>query len=366
MHPTEPNIKRKNVSPMRVIVNQWGCLLALVMLGLGAGMGLLGAIFVGPELLGFDLTATALMDRELALAATDVDLDVREQNAISEATGFALDVQATQAILGNEEDLLAQTATQSAQNIIATNTASAVQNAQRQTQVANDFAATQSALNANATQIEIDFRNTQAALGVGNAQSDNNVVSTPLPRYTFDMTEFDFSNSLWQLSAPDDWDNNQNGLLAVSDGAWLRESEARILSNYGFDIAYTIEVTLTPATVTEEDYWVLFDIGEETGLAAYFHSETLSVREVGLYSFDVSLLDDSLTIDSPLTVIQRNAANVALSGQTQLAVTIAGQTVSFSVNEEVVFTADGITIETGAIGVQLPAQSTLLSIGVDG
>lgn len=365
MQPIEPNIKRKNVSPMRVIVNQWGCLLALLMLGAGVVVGLAGAVLFAPELLGFDLTATALMDRELALAATDVDLDIREQDAISQATSFALDVLSTQAVLGNEENLLAQTATQSAQNIIATNTASAVQNVQRQTQVANDFAATQSALNANATQVDIDFRNTQAALGVGNAQSDNNIAATPLSRYTFDMREFDFSSSLWQLSNSSDWQSSDNGLLAVSDAVWLREAEAHILSNYDFQNTYTIETRLIPATVNQADYWVLFAIGENDGLAAYFHSETLAVREVGLYRFDLSLLDESLTIDSPLTVIQRNAANVALNGQTQLAVTIAGENIAFLVNEETVFTADGITVESGAIGVQLPAQSTLLSIGVN-
>ncbi len=122
MRDTEPNIKRKNTSPLRVIVNQWGCLFGIVMLAIGGAMGLLGAIFVGPQLLGFDMTATALMEREIILASTEVDLNTRAQDADARATNFALDSQATQAFMNNDANLLAQTATQSSQNIIATNT----------------------------------------------------------------------------------------------------------------------------------------------------------------------------------------------------------------------------------------------------
>lgn len=364
MQSTEPNIKRKNQSPMRIIVNRWGFLLGFLMLGLGVAMGLLAAIFVGPALLGFDVTATALMEQEIALVATQVELDVQAQDALVRATGFALDVQATQAIINNNADLLDQTATQSAQYIVATHTASAIQNSQRITQVANDFIATQAALNANATQVDIDFRNTQAALGIGSAQSDSNPRATPLPGYHFDMTNFDFDSAIWQLSDELAWQASNIGILANSESAWIRESDTRILSSNGFEDTYTIEALISPATVVDADYWILFSMTEESGLAAYFHANTLTVNQLGLYRFDLSQLDDSLDIDN-LTLIQDNTADVSLTGQTQFSVRIEGEIITLFIGDEAVLEVNDVPVESGAIGVQLPAQSTLLSIAVN-
>ncbi|MEO1286847.1 MAG: hypothetical protein AAFV93_03700 [Chloroflexota bacterium] len=274
--PPPPN-KRKNTSPLRVIVNQWGCLLALIMLGLGAVVGLLGAIFVGPQLLGFDLTATALGEQEIVLAATKVELDEQAQDAISRATSFALDVQSTQAILNNNADLLVQTATQSAQNISATATANANLNVQRQTQVANDFASTQAALNANATQVELDFRNTQSALGIDNtqAQSDNNLV-TPSARYSFDFSQFTFSTTAWQLSSDDNWRIVDIGIEAITEGAYLVEAQSRILPNNNFSDSYTVTADIRPAISTNAEYWLIFGLDNTRGYVAHF----VAIREI--------------------------------------------------------------------------------------
>ena len=362
MHQTEPNIKRKNQSPMRIIVNRWGFLLGFLMLGIGVAFGLLGAIFAAPGLLGFDVTATALMERELALVATQVELDVQAQDAVARATGFALDIQSTQAIINNNADLLAQTATQSAQHIIATNTASAVQNSQRQTQVANDFSATQAALNANATQVDIDFRNTQAALGISSAQSDNNIALTPSPNRIFDMSQFDFDSSVWQLSNNADWQITVSDISAMNDAAWIYETPSLMpIPDYEND--YTIEAIISPATVVDADYWLLFGITEESGLAAHFHANTLTVTEVGLYRFDLSQLENGLSSDN-LTVIQRNAASISLTGETQFNVVINGDNLALSIGDETVLRANDVTVETGRIGVQLAAGASISRIEV--
>ena len=368
MRDTEPNIKRKNTSPLRVIVNQWGCLFGMLMLALGGVIGLLGAIFVGPQLLGFDMTATALMEREIILASTEVDLNTRAQDADARATNFALDSQATQAFMNNDANLLAQTATQSSQNIVATTTASASQSAQRQTQIANDFVSTQAALNANATQVSLDFRNTQSALGINNAesQSELNINETALPRYSFDMREIDLNNSIWQLSSRVAWDNTSNGIIALTDGARLIEQSPRILVNNGFENAYTITADIRPATALNTEYWLIFAVDNDTGYAVHFQAETLAVNQVALYSFDASLVRGSTSLrPDNLSIIQRTATDNPLTSITQLSVQVDEDTVSILINGNTVMEANNLSIEVGAIGVQLPAQASLSSISVN-
>src|SRR5215207_4951694 len=119
-------VKRKNQSPLRVIVNKWGFLLGTLMLGMGVIVGLAAAVFVVPSLLGFDMTSTALAEQAFLLAATDADLNQRDRNAVERETQFALDIQATRLDLLNAENLLDQTATQSISNINATATANSV------------------------------------------------------------------------------------------------------------------------------------------------------------------------------------------------------------------------------------------------
>ncbi len=358
----QPPIKRKNQSPLRVIVNQWGCLFGLVMLGLGAAMGLLGAIFVAPTLLGFDLTATALNDRSIVMAATEVELNDRAQNAISQSTAFALDVQSTQAILNNDADLLAQTATQSSQNINATSTAVVVQNVQRQTEIANDYAATQAALNANATRIQLDFRNTQTALGVENPQTQQNIVATPAGRYSFDFTQFDGnSNAIWQLEG--NWTSTEDGLAVRSANGSIVETSAQILTDYNFINSYTITANIIPAIAMSADYWVIFSLTDDIGLAAHFRAETLTLSEVGLYQFTRSQLDNVLTTDD-LTVLRRNPANLTLNSQTEIRIIVDDRLMTVSIDGNSVLETQGIPIPLGAIGIQLPEEAILRAISV--
>ncbi|MGJ3240931.1 MAG: hypothetical protein ACFE0Q_19640 [Anaerolineae bacterium] len=360
----QPYPKPKNRSPLRVIVNQWGCLFGLVMLALGGAVGLLGAIFIGPQLLGFDLTATALVEREIVLASTQVDLDVREQNADSQETAFALDVQATQALLNNEAQLLAQTATQSAQNSAATITAAVVENVQRQTQVANDFTSTQAALNANATRVDLDFRNTQTALGIESAQITPSASDANAPtRYTLNLSEFDVAQDDWQVSDTDDWQSGTEGLTALNAGAWLIEASPRILNTYDFD-NYALTVDLRPATVIEADYWVMLALDDRAGLAVHLHTDVLRLTEVGVYRFNRDQLDQGLNRDA-LTVISRQAADIALDSRMSITVIVLDDELVLTIDEQTLLNVDEIEAPAGAIGVQLPAQALLLNIGVD-
>src|SRR5688572_10954049 len=168
LHDTQPiPVKRKNQSPLRVIVNKWGFLLGMLMLGMGVIVGLAAAVFAVPSLLGFDITSTALAEQAFLLAATEADLNQRDRNALERETQFALAEQATRLSMLNAENLLDQTATQSVANIYATATANAAADSRQRTQIALDYQATQVQLQNNATQVQLDFQNTQAALGQG-------------------------------------------------------------------------------------------------------------------------------------------------------------------------------------------------------
>lgn len=368
MHATEPNLKRKNRSPLRIIVNQWGCLLAFVMLGLGAGFGLLAAIFVGPQILGFDVTATALMEREIILAATAADLDNRAQDANAQATVRALDALATQAILNNDIDLLNQTATQSQQNIVATTTASAAQSAQRQTQVANDFTSTQAALNANATQVELDFRNTQAALGI-TVPSAQNVAQTSAncESSTSFTTEIATFENDWIRSDTTDWDS-VTGLRALVDNAWLLENatDNQSLVFCDYSNTYRIEYTLRPVASTEDAYWFFFGVNQNDGLAMYIRTEMINIVEVSLYQFDMlALQDDNLTLDDSLTVISRVSANTALSSQVNFQIDIVEERIiRLIVADTLLLEVSGFQFDSGRVGAQLPEGAVLETISI--
>lgn len=374
MYDAEPNLKRKNRSPLRVIVNQWGCLLGLVMLSIGVAMGLIAAIFIGPNLLGFDMTATALMERELMLAATDVDLDSREQTLHAQATTDALDALSTQARLNNSADLLAQTATRSAQNIVTTQTAVAAQSIQQQTQVANNIRSTQAQLNANATAVELDFRNTQAALGItpnSLATEPNVVASTACQNsHVFDTALARLSDN-WLHAQASDWErveSSQVGLTAQRDGAWLLESNQRPSTLMQCDIgsAYHIDYVIRPVAQMSGNYWLLLAVNERDGLAIQLYSELTAIREVSLYQFELALLqDDKLSAEDTLTLISRQLTDAELSGRVTLQVQVSDQRqIEVRLNDTSLLRLEGYPIATGRVGIQLPQGASIESIAI--
>jgi hypothetical protein len=346
---TEPT-KRKNQSPLRVIVNAWGCLLALIMLGLGGAVGLLGAIFVAPQLLGFNLTATALAEHEIVLAATIVDLDERARNAEAQATNFAFGVQATQALILNEYELLGQTATQSSSNISATGTALAEANVQRQTEIALDYRATQAQLQENATDAEIDFRNTQAALGIPQASSSN------LARNPYNL-RMGLDESIWQVSSASDWQATEDGLEAIREDAWLLEQEAILLQNGD----YSLELHFQPNNQANSDYW-LFIIGGDNNLAIYFHAEANRMLEAAFYSFDFASLENrALSLDSAV-LISRVAVNQTITEDTRIELLHEGQWLRLVLDGQVLMLTNQAAVTNGRFGVQMPLGAVLQGV----
>lgn len=385
--------KRKNRSPLRVIVNAWGCLLALIMLALGAALGLTGAIFFAPQILGFDATATALAEEAIFLASTQADLDFRAGQAEDDATRFARDSDATRAALGSQEELIGQTATQSRTYLLATQTAIAADNIRQQTQIAIDYQATQVQLQENATAAEFDFRNTQAALGVqsnaveptAEAQAlaaadsadeadlpptitpmptgvlmpaSDTPTATPVPLEIETTFRDGWDNGLWLASDAADWQMADDGVQALQNGAWL-------LSDAELALPYAAEFSFAPAVTLEATYDLLLSVDGGEGLVLRLTTEALSLTDVSLYRFDSELLGDGALLAEDMVLLETQPSSLSLRAQTLIRITITENRLVANVNGEEFFTADLLrTPYTGSVGIALPEQALLIHMSL--
>jgi hypothetical protein len=390
LHDTQPHpLKRKNVSPLRVIVNKWGFLLGGLMLGLGVIVGLAASLFVVPPVLGFDLTSTALAEREIMLAATDADLVQRDRDAVERETQFALNAQATSLDLFNAESLLDQTATQSANYIMATNTANAVADVRQRTQIALDHDATQVQLQTNATEAQLDFQNTQAALsgqgGGFNAQSLQVTVNPtatsipPTPTSTImlpppsntpaaDISAASVESDLRAGFDTQNWRDYGNAWEAVEQGLQAVQNNAVLLSNdarWADDFTLTVEVA--PAIVLESTYTLLLNIVAEDVLAVRIHTSGLAADRIELVQLRVDFQDGFQFLSGFGTVLAEVdvESNVLLTSKTRFSTTIADGTVIVTLNDTEILSAElPANLEAGQVGVILPQGSILQSISV--
>lgn len=378
-------------SPLRNLTSLWGCLFVFLLIAFGASLGLAGAVFVGPSLLGYDRTATALLDEAQRLAATDAELSVQAGNLRATGTQQALGRVATDSALNNLAALVGQTATQSVQNVQATRTADAARDAAQRTQIALDYQATQNQLSRNATQVELDFRQTQAALPAGvaltatpgsfGAQAAPPPTATSLPPTTAPTLTLppsvipppsdtpsptvqpfainaDFSGGIpasgWQVSAADDWAQNQ----AARDGAW-------VLSERSVRVPATFEVTYRPAAALSKSYALLFAVDESGGLALIVDTDSLDIASIGLYAFERAQLDDEPFEPQDLTPVRVRDFQRSVEGQARLTLSVT-QTQVFVVLDGVSVLSASLPLErqVGAVGVQFPQDARLSRVVV--
>lgn len=413
-------VKRKNRSPLRVIVNAWGCLLGIIMLALGLIVGMLASVYFLPSLFDYDLTITALSERELLLIATAADLQSREQalsvHATEQAlnyqrieTQFALSELGTQAALENARLLLGQTATQSQGQINGTIAAATIQNEQRRTQIALDFAATQAQLQQNATQVEIDFRNTKAALGGDfEAQAVNpspvapsltpsspslRPTLTPSPMLNPSLTNEATrqtqptltspptgillpptdtpsarESSRLDLQFPEDallgaeWQNVEAwlmtdlGLEARSEGAWLLSENA-----YGEQVT----IAFSPAIVLNSEYWFFYQVQKaSSGYALKVVMETLAAREIVLYRFEGAQISN--LAPENLELLHQSRLDNLLRSTSRIEFRRIGTTLTISLNDASLLVLDvETTTERGQVGVQFPQGALLQVLAAD-
>ena len=388
LHDTQPHpIKRKNVSPLRVIVNKWGFLLGGLMLGLGVIVGLGASLFVVPPVLGFDLTSTALAEREIMLAATDADLVQRDRNAVERETQFALNAQATSLDLFNAESLLDQTATQSAYSVMATSTASAAESARQRTQIALDHEATQVQLQNNATEVQLDYQNTQAALngqgGGFDAQSLQVTVNPtatslpPTPTSTImlpppsntpaaDVSAASVESDLRQGFDTENWRDYGNAWQVNEQGLQATQNNAPLLSladTWADDFTLTVDVA--PAIVLESTYTLLLNIVGEDVLAVRINTTGLAADTIELVQLRVDFQDGFQFLSGFGTVLAEAESTILLTSETRFSATITDGTVTVSLNDSEILSAElPANLEAGQVGVMLPQGSILQSISV--
>ena len=264
-----------------------------------------------------------------------------------------LDNQRTQLAQENDQQLIQQTSTQSALNVLATRTANSFQNQQQATQVALDYIATQSALNQQATQIELDFQSTR--VGIDGAEVQSQVAArTPTPTaLLYDDFRGGSRSDLWQFNAPD-WGFQNGQVIANSESAVM-------LSQQTVSVNYRADVTLQP---TIGDTVLLLNVrGAAPGIAIRFLADA---SQFGLVSVHLLNTGESLPIDF--------AQNVPFAAQVisqpftamPLSIEVRGSQITVLMNNEAVLTTDiGFTLSQGNIGVQLPAGTVMQEIQVN-
>jgi hypothetical protein len=327
-------------------------------------------------------TATANVFWVTGIAATADAANRRSADLRSTGTQQAQRFALTQAALNNQAHLLEQTAIQSARNIEATRTARAVNNARQQTQVALDYAATQSRLQQSATQVELDFRATQAAIDGDNLTfgNTNNATATPTIMYTLtsspsptptatpDQLQANFSNTLdralWRTSGSSDWRTTENGLQAGSNGAW-------VLSQRRFTAPYTITAVIEPAFISNISYTLLLSTTDDEGVAVITETSTLEIASIAAYRFDPDVLTRAL---NPLSLPQLAERDLSqeITGNITLSARIEADTVRFwledaghSTSGPALLTLDlDAELAAGSVGVQLPVGAVLRSISI--
>ncbi len=394
------NMKPKHLFSNRVLINAWGCALALIMLGAGITLGLAGAIIFGPGLLGYDATATALADRAVQLGATEADFVQRGRDTDALLTQIARDASATSAFLSNNQVLLQQTATQIARDVQATQTSQAVQSAQQRTQIALEATSTQAQLQRQATESALQFQQTRAALGDDVTLASGQMVTqqavpitapatvtalpsstptraatttptyllppsdTPSPTSSALLLDESFtqgvSSDVWQSAMNADWfAGTQQGVQATRDGAWLL-SEAR----FGGD--YQLQVELLPRLWQQESYWLLFGVTDERGYAVAFDVQERTLQRVTLYQFDPPLLtrNTPLSAETALQLETTEAAVPFNEDGVALHIGLRGGLLSVMLDETLLLET-ALPIAPGQVGLQVPAGTDLNALRVE-
>lgn len=425
----EYNMVKPKIRNRRAIANFYGCLLGLAMLFAGLAAGMLGTYIIAPLLYQWDLTEIAVWNNAnrigtqqanaastqnaillqtagAQLLTADANRTQSAQN-VRRATDIAMMLVGTEAALLNERNLLQGTATQSAQNIIATRTALAVDNARQMTQIALDYNATQAQLQQNATEVELSFQQTQAAINDNaTAISDQNASSaqpeltadvesvaqialptetailptdtpepapdtatptvtntpspeptatattapsqTPVPTATQDPNIIDLEQ--WELSDDLDWSVEEDGLRAQVSGAWL-------LSRETYEGNYSLDLNFLPAFADSSEYLILLNTPEAgDGILLRLSAVGLQIRQVGLFLFPVTVLEEPQSLSlADLRALDTQQTDLRLTGENELTVQWQARQIVVSLNNNLLLsTRLPVSQPEGRAGVLLP------------
>lgn len=375
--------KRKNASAFNIIITGRGCVLTVFTLTIGLLAGVAGTTFFLPQLLNFRATETMIWQQaaatNTALAGFGFVINVTNEASIAQATQLAVAAantqqaqvsvaQSTQVALDNAAVLLNQTATQSSQNISATQTANAVLNAEEMTQVALNYDATQARLQQNATEVELNFQATRAALN-GNASADNRPTSVPTATSTpliliqpsatgvFSrvLIDDDFNtgidSQIWRFS--NTWRVVANGVEATAiDGLETLPVSNWLASTATVSGHYELALGFTPSLAPQAQYRLFFDSQFEESVEIRMFTEALTITKIVLMPVNPALENPIYAEWSP---------NLVLTSETVMVLDVNGQTVTMSINGQMIGTTDlpYLSREGGEVGVYFPQGATL-------
>lgn len=355
-------------------ISFWTLVIASIMVGIGIFIGGVAVYISAPVLLRYEATEAYLStqnarldERGQLLSATQAELDVRALSSNTLATESALHIQRTQVALNNNQALLAQTATQLAQQIVATQTANAVQNQQQMTQVAFDYRATQLVLELNATQAEQNFRATQAALITPSVSSAPALVSSVTPAPTVSLTPtatlprafitrtFTFSNGIDDrvFSSAPAWVARAVGVTTTQEGAWLLTQQP-IWGDFALEIAFT------PAVVEQAFYDFLLNANSTDALLVRVVALNLEATTVSVYRYT-----GNLPAQPTGQALAEVTFRLPMTATTRLKLTNTNNLLTLVANDrDILMTPLGQFSPSGIIGVQFPLGTTLTELSI--
>jgi hypothetical protein len=339
---TQPRTKRNRI---RILL--W----LLVLLMLITIATLVTLITLQPNLVGlmpiadFSRTNSAVQSTAIALQATD---QINLQRG--------LDLQNTEAALGNFASRLAQTETQQVINGNTTSTAIALANAAQATQAAQDFQGTQSALRQESTRIQQQFEATQTALAQRFATIEAN---RPAENVTLLNGNFVRGvESAEQITPSIAWGTSDTGtLIAQADNATALLRPATTPPNY------TINARITPKREAA-NYDVLLGVIEGGGgytLRLYHNGTQLTGAALLPINSAEFINPNGLPVDDSTAVAVIRDLTLTAS-ELAVEILVNGTEVRATVNGLTLFTTQIPDLSAGMIGVQLREESQLQTL----
>jgi len=354
-------------------LSTFGLLFFMVVLGVMIGGSAMLAS--APTLFNHRATQSYFSTREAWVSLREADVRAT-QAAVSEAYGSlwlvstqqAAELNATAAALDGQGALLRQTATQLSNFAQATATANAALTSRQMTQVALDFAATQSQLNQNATQVALNFAATMAAFGTPEAAVQQAQIvsapteapaaaplpfdSSPTPPPPALRTVVSFASGIpaerWLSSGSADWAQSQQGVVAQSERAWLLTQ---------LPLTGRAVITFEPAVASPVIYRALL-LGQN-GESWYLQidTEALRVTRAAAYRFD-----GGLPIQAAGELLAEAALSLPLQGLNTLTVDLTGGMEAHLNGSPLLRVAGRMLPLTPQVGVQFPPGVTLRTV----
>ncbi|TVR24513.1 MAG: hypothetical protein EA396_00875 [Anaerolineaceae bacterium] len=306
-------------------------------------------------------------------AAFGATVDAINQTAIA-LGDREFQIENTSAALDAQNFLIDQRETESARNFSATETRSAVVNAQQATAAALDFQGTQIAFAQEATRIELNYRGTQAALNQNATAAALGFATQaqPAPEDDISPTPTDdrrplfaenfaggISGATWRPGSADDWLLGDGAISARRDGAWLL-TQVNTLTDY------TLQLDMRPVADTGADYFVAVNApmaGDGFVLRLTYNGTRISAA--GLYEVNTaSWLAGDSQLGRALTAVQ--LPDSPPTAFFPLVVTVRGTTFTATLDDD--FTLLNATLDAplsaGAVGVRVPQGTTLSRVTV--